>query len=366
MAQVSRFAVFLVIVVLLCPVQTGWAADCTNGPCCRQSDIKGPIIQPRHNKEKDDGEDDGGGDLNLDGFTILSGILAIGQTLRSGSNKGTASIDKNFEAQSAMIRQLFASLGAARQKSAMRETFGPNSRTYMTSKGFGSLVQAGLSARDDLASRFRSDQHDYLRRFDTKKEIQDRLARAPETGALFRTEGTMSSEQLYRSKEWAKTVLDATPARNLPQNSKQLSEDYGAIRKVKETKLLIPEAILSDLIADRAPTVEMEGWPARMHERMGGKGSPGRTVEGKLSPYNLMATLADARFANQDWHTGKDGIHGKTRTGVLRELLQTRVDRLMMELRQMQWMDRMAAVMAERVLSGNARYNDMLRKLKSQ
>jgi len=51
---------------------------------------------------------------------------------------------------------------------------------------------------------------------------------------------------------------------------------------------------------------------------------------------------------------------------VLRELLQVRVDKLMMELRKMRWMDRMAVVMAERALSGNVEYNDMLRKLKSE
>ena len=361
MAQVVRvFAVGLVLIAILCPARTQ-AASCTNGPCCKQSDIKGPIIQPKHNEDEE-----GKGDINLGGLTVLSGVLAVGQGLRSGSNKITATLDKNFEAQSAAIRQMLTSLGAAKQKSAMREMFGPNSGAYMAKQDFGEQVESGFAARDEFASRVRADLHDYLRKFDTKKGYHKRLENAPDTGALYRTSGTMTPEQLYRTKEWAKTTLDPTPARNLPQKDMKLSRDYSAIRKAKETKLLIPEAVLSDLIAARAPTVDMKGWPARMHKKMGGKGSPQETVDGKLSANSLMATLADARFANQDWLSGKDGIHGKTRTGTLRELLQMRVDKLMMELRQMRWMDRMAAVMAGRVLSGNARFNDMLRKLKSE
>lgn len=353
------FTVGLILAILLCPVRTK-AASCKNGPCCRQSNITGPIVQPRHNE----GEQDGEGDLNLGGFSVLSGILAIGQGLRSGSNKVTATLDKNFEAQSTGMRKMLVSFGAAEQKSAMQEMFGPNSKTYVTKQNFGEQARTGFAARGDVASRIRGDLHEYFRGFDTKRQIHARLSKAPDTGALFRAQGTMTPKQLFCSKEWAKTVLDAKPARNLPQGSTELSRDYGAIRKVKETKLLIPEAIFSDLIAARAPTMELGSWAGQMHKRMGGRDSPQTTVEGKLSINSLMTTLADARFANQDWLTGKQGIHGKTRTGTLRELLQVRVDRLMMELRRMRWMDRMAAVMAERVLSGNVRFNDMLRNLK--
>jgi hypothetical protein len=297
-------------------------------------------------------------------LTALSGILAIGQGLRAESNKVSASIDKNFESQSSTLRKLFTSLGTARQKAKTQRMYGPNSKSYMTSEAIGSAVRTGQHARADLALRLREDLHSHMRSFNSKKEVQERLASAPDSGALFSSEGeTMNSEQLGRTKEWAKTVLDPQPARNLPSNANHLSRDYNATRKAKESKLLIPEAVMSDLIAARAPIFQLENWTSRMYSHMGGQNSTQRTVDGKLSENELMSMIADSRFANQQWHTGKTGIHGKTKTGVLREFLQSRVDRLKMEMRELRWMDRMAALLAERVLSGNARFNRMLRRL---
>ena len=94
---------------------------------------------------------------------------------------------------------------------------------------------------------------------------------------------------------------------------------------------------------------------------MGGRGLSGKTVNGKISMNELLETLTNLRFANQDWAAGQDGLHGKTKAGVLRELLLSRIDKLMLEYQKLRWLDRMAAVMAQKQLARNNEMNQALK-----
>lgn len=332
---------FAVAVFVACigPVQ---AARCDHGPCCDQDDITGPIVMPDHND---------GSDLNLGGFSVLSGILAIGQGLRGGSNKASAAMNKNAEAQNAYIRQLIAGMGTAREKSDNMEMFGPGSRAYNTAGKFGSGVQVGIGAQKHLSGKIRDDIHTYSRQFDSRKKILERLRGAP-AGNKYGAADTMSLQELAASKEIAKTVINPFPALDLNENLDQgrTAEGYKSTRKAKDARLLLPIGVLSDLIAEQAPVLNLEGWPGQMHERLGGEGEPLRAEDGKLSMNGLIGMLADMRFANQDWLAGENGIHGMTYTGVLRELLMAKVDKLMVQYRRMLWLDRMAALMAQKQL----------------
>lgn len=349
---------YLLVILSLVFAGQGFAGQCANGPCCDESGIKGPIVRPRHNVGKD-----GQGDIDLGGLTVLSGILAIGQGLRAGSNKTAATVDNNFKGQDAYARQVIASFGVSRERAENNRMFGPDSRAYNTfDDDFDSRATAGLVARNQLSDKLRGDFRAYSREFDTKKQVLGRLQNAP-PGFEAAAGETLSPRGLAVGKETIKTIIDPSPALNLNENLDQspAAESYKSTRKVKDARLLIPIAVLGELLADRAPVMEMSDWAGQVYEKMGGEGKPSCVSEdGNLSMNGLLRMLTDMRFANQDWAAGHGGLHGIPKTGVLRELLAVKVDKLMVEYRNMLWMDRTAALMAQKQLSRGKEFNQVL------
>jgi len=339
------------IFVFIQPV--AWAKECKDGPCCKHGDIKGPIIT--HGKKEDDDKSDSGtdmGDMALGSLTVLSGALALGQKLREGSNKMGGTWDKNSEAQSKVLRQMLVSKSVAEEKNRNIRSFGSGSESYNSfDSEMGQSVRKGLKARKKLSSRISEDIYSYSRSFDTKHQVRKRL-KDTATGSGILSSNTMSASELTKSVEIAKTILDPDPARNLASRKKTRGgQDYKLVRKAKEAKFQVPNAILSDVIASRAPTIKSEGWITEIYSRTGGSGKPPQTHDGSVSLNGLMEMISNMRFANQDWLADKEGIHGKTKVGVLREKLQSRIDSLMMEYQKMRWLDRMAAIMAQKRLS---------------
>lgn len=352
----------LVIMFFLVLAGDGKAGQCANGPCCTDPSIAGPIVRPKHNVEEE-----GKGDINFDGLTVLSGILAIGQGLRDGSNKTAAAIDKNFETQDAYIRQLITSFGVAHNKAENNRIFGQQSKAYNTfHDAFDSGVASGLVARDRISAKARDDMQIYIRNFKTKKQILDRFNQVP-SGFALGTDQTLTAQELATNKEVFKTALDPFPALNLPEdlNQKPLTQSYKSTRKAKEAQLLIPTAVFGDLLAAYAPVIDAAGWPIQVYEKMGGENESPQVIDGKLSMNGLLKILSDMRFASHDWAAGANGLHGMTKTGVLREMLLSRVDKLMIEYRNMLWLDRMAALLAQKQLSRNQEFKQALQHAQS-
>ncbi|MFO7817157.1 MAG: hypothetical protein R6V39_05700, partial [Desulfovibrionales bacterium] len=121
---------------------------------------------------------------------------------------------------------------------------------------------------------------------------------------------------------------------------------------------------LSDSMADHAPVIDAGGWPEEVYEKMGGEDNANQAVDGKLSTNGLLEMLTDIRFANQEWATGQDGLHGMTEAGVLRELLLSKVGKLVVEYRNMLWLDRTAAMMAQKQISQNKEFTQVLKDAK--
>lgn len=331
----ARMLLFL-SVLLTGLVPNGFAVENAHGPHCTQQDITGPIVRPRHNVNEE-----GKGDMNLSGFTVLSGVLAIGQGLKDGANKEAASVDKNFEAQDSYLRQVAASMGASEEKFRNMREFGPDSAAYNTADNFGASVSAGMIAQGEISERTRSEVFGYLRGFNKRGEILRRLQDSPvETAG---SGDTMSAKDLALAKENIKTLVDPYPALNLNGNTDrgERATGYNSKRKAKEAQLLIPVAVLGDLMAARAPVMELGEWSGNIYE------DAGENISGN----EMLRTLSDMRFANQGWASGSGGIHSMTDTGALRELLMSKTDKLATEYQQLLWLDRITALMAQKQLS---------------
>ncbi len=319
------------------------------------------IIRPGHNTGQE-----GLGDINLGGFTVLSGILGVGQGLRFGTDKIAASLDKNFKAQDSLLRQLLVGLGVSLEKTEHMRMFGPDSRAYNSfSKDYGSGIRAGLAAQSKLSTTLKQDLYGYLGEFDNRKRILDRLQAAP--FGLESWDDIMEPGKLAECEETAKTIIEPFPALNLNKNldSGRTAEHYRSARKAKRSRLLIPTDVMGELIASRAPVIEPGGWPGEVYRRMGdeGEGSD-KTVDGKMSANSLYGTLTNMRFASQEWYSGKGGLHSMTDTGVLREILMAKIDSLMIEYQKMLWLDRMAALMAQKQLARNRGFDHALHHAK--
>jgi len=67
---------------------------------------------------------------------------------------------------------------------------------------------------------------------------------------------------------------------------------------------------------------------------------------GHISPVSYLELLVRSRFGNDEYRTGKAGIHTMTRTGVLRELVSVQALRLAIERRQLRRARQMALLEA--------------------
>ena len=304
--------------------------------------------------------------------TVTASVERVGQSLKMSQKKVVASINKNFEAQNAILRQVLTSLGISRQKMNNMRMFGPQSKAY----GIGLVenrlqkVMKGMSAKSDLSGKFRDELSEFSRVSSTKGQrnffysLEDVSATSP--FHFFPSNSTLSSGQLKNLKYAYKAIADPYPTPKLPEDFKntRAGKKYTSKRKIKYSYLAQPTAVVSDIASTYAPTIELGGWAEKVYKRMGGYGKPPEVVNGKVSLMGYINMMVDSRFANQNWYSGKQGIHSKTPTGLLRELLVMESVKMKMQNQQMRRMQQMSGLLAqEQAIKTGEQMNDPLEKL---
>ncbi len=289
--------------------------------------------------------------------TLIPSILQTGEAYTSGNRKVAAVIDKRFEAQNANLRKLVTSYGFAREKSRNNRIYGRLAAAY---PGWERPdVQIGQEAGGAVDDRSRQRIENYMRSFRKKSRIAKRLKKVEASeinpGCVFPPDGTFSPEQGKKLLVSLETLVDAFPATEPPDGSRERDrwEEYRAIRDVERFRAKMAEAVLAQVMAGYLPTVPVSDGLREMWQDAGGKKDPLEIKGGRMSEVGYLGFLVRSRFANDQYRTGKKGIHAMTRSGLLRELASVKALRLAIEQRQLRRSQQIAFLAAMQV-SGKA------------
>lgn len=287
--------------------------------------------------------------------SVSNEVTQAGRSIKMEQKKIVAAINKNFEVQNSLIRQIVTSLGVSMEKMDNMRMFGPQSKAYGIGTVSGRLntVMSGKAAEGKMSGHYRNSLNEHTKRFKTpyqrslfyKKEKIESI-----TPAFFFPQNSVLSIEQSRKADFAvKSVVDPFPTPKLPEKFKARGKmmGYEAERKVKYSRLAMPAAIISDVVASYQPTMELGEWAEKMYHKMGGSGQPPQVVDGKISPMGYIDLMVNARFANQQWYSGFTGIHSMTPTGILRELAVMESVNMEMQRRQMKYMQQTTALLAQ-------------------
>lgn len=287
--------------------------------------------------------------------SVSGEVRRAGRAVKMEQKKIVAAINKNFEVQNSLIRQIIASLGVSMEKMENMRMFGPQSKAY----GIGTVsdrlntVMIGKAAENKMSGKYRGSLDKHTKEFQKPHQrslfYREEKIEAITPGFFFPQNSALSIEQSRKADFAIKAVLDPFPTPNLPEKYKNRGRKMGyeAQRKVKYSRLAMPSAVISDVVASYQPTMELGEWAERMYRKMGGSGRPPQIVDGKISPMGYIDLMVNGRFANQQWYSGPTGIHSMTPTGILRELAVMESVNMEMQRRQMKYMQQTAALLAQ-------------------
>lgn len=310
--------------------------------------------------------------------SIIEAVREMGEDLSANQKSILGSIDSNFEVQNAMLRDLLAGLGMSQQKSQNVRDYGKNSMAYgmenEESSDLGSKVNIGISATEKLERKFVGYFNDHVRKYETgmgaNQHLQEKNIELVSPEMFFPTDNKLSSDYLSNARFMITNIVDPFPTYKLPEKFKNEGDrlGYEAQRKVKYSRLSMPVVALSRVVSAYAPTIELGDWSEAMHERMGDEDPKGIDDEGRISVMEYIDTQVDMRFANNDWISGSEGIHGKSQTGLLREIAMMESIGMEMQKRQMRNLQMATALLAQSVAMDvdntvNAELNGMYNRI---
>lgn len=304
--------------------------------------------------------------------SVSSEVTQAGRSIKMEQKKIVAAINKNFEAQNSLIRQIVTSLGVSMNKIDNMRMFGPQSKAY----GIGMLtdrfntVMAGKAAERKMSGHYRNSLNEHTKKFEKPHQrslfYKEETIEAITPAFFFPQNNVLSIEQSRKADFAVKSVVDPFPTPNLPEKFKKRGSDMGyeAHRKVKYSRLAMPAAVISDVVASYQPTMELGEWAEKMYRKMGGNGQPPQEINGRISPMGYIDLMVNARFANQEWYSGRGGIHSMTPTGLLRELAVMESVNMEMQRRQMKYMQQTTALLAQdQATQTGQEFNQPLSKL---
>lgn len=295
--------------------------------------------------------------------TLTEGIENIGKRYKGGYKKLSKSLDKGFEIQTSTLRHILKKWSLAGEQMQNYREVGitgsadQNRTGRLIGYSAAAVFDAGLRQKIEL----------YARSFDKKRDIAGWLERIEKINPqyVFPADTTLTagrSGELYTN---IKTVVDAFPATNLPDDiqGKNMGAIYRKIRKIKEFRNQMAEAVLSEIMSGYAPIIPAGAKIQKMYKKAGGSGTPPQMEDGRFSLVSYLGFLVKSRFANKNYRTGKQGIHSMIRAEIIRELANVQALQLALERRQLRRSQQIAFLAAERVAGRTAAKSLGLRAL---
>lgn len=349
----------MLIVLCLAPVSQPAAALSSSAPvgmgkfvkgCCTAACAYtvGRIASPKNVRKAWDWFDD----------TLSDQVEDMGDSMKEGEQKIPAVFNKRFETQNAIFRSVVASYGLSREKNIHNKMFGSQSAAYAKWNRSDFLV--GQGAGSALDARLRLQAKAYAEGVHAPKQVANRLRQISSEDitprSVFPVCATLTKKQGRKLQISLKTIMDAFPATELPENYQDAR--YSSFQKARRLRSQIAEAVLSEVMAGYLPTMPAGEGIKKMWQASGGQGEPFGIENGRMSPVGYLGLLIRSRFANADYRTGKGGIHTMPQAGLLREMASIKALRLAIEQRQLR-RSQQIAFMAAMQVSGKEAVSSM-------
>lgn len=315
------------------PVGTGEYVEGCCGEACAYS--IGYLAKPKNVEDDFDWFKD----------TLEDQIEDVGDSYKSGLKKIVPTLNKRFESQNAVIRQLLTSFGAADEKFRNTLIFGERSKAFLDWRRSAYLT--GKAATAEFSRTLSERMEEYSRSFSKNSDILSRLSSVSNSSissqGFFSANATLAKDRLKNMIASLRTTVNAFPALSATSLPDQERRAYRSIRRAKRIRIAAAQSVFSDAMSGYAPTVPVKN----KIEELASDST--RIVDGRISPVGLLELLVKSRFASDEYRTGKTGIHTMTRTGVLRELASVQALRLAIERRQLYRARQMALLEAMQV-----------------
>ena len=316
-------------------------------------------------------------ELNATMYLLYQAEKKTGKTIAASHTEIQATIQKGFEWHANEMRNLILGQMAAESKITNFKTTGEPSKAPFASyeENLKVSINAGNDTVTETLQSVRKNLEDFNKKFAGRKKSMDAIRKIPETVTsaenLFPSNNTLTNEgedesgSLSNAMMMSYLITNPYPALEIDDDLKATShgKEYDAIKKLQEANLALPQMAMSEIIANKTATYELEDWLKQMYTAMGKEGEPEGVVDGKISADATLDALTSIRYANPNWTLD---IHTKSTQGLLRELLAMDSVTLEFMRRQTRLMQNIMALMAQSNAHKIASMNDDLQKLRAK
>lgn len=305
--------------------------------------------------------------------SVGSQITRMGKSLRSGQAQNTAVTINSLSEQLQNLHTQIKNLSSTQDALYRNHTYknpGAIAPGACSSPQFGAGARDGNAGERAVGDRLNGNSMKYYKNQSSQVGEMQNLDGVPDPspkGGLFPSGGTLTAKGVRGSAKTVNAMTNPAPAMTLPKNAKKTSagKKYNDFRKLKRADLAVPSSSLNALVAVHSPTVDEPQWAKTIWASMGESGNPeGMTKKGMMSPMALLHLSVQSRYANPKWYTE---LQTKNQDGLLRELLSMEAARMEMQYRQLQWDQRIGAMLAQTTADKvNKEYNGTLSNLRQQ
>lgn len=303
--------------------------------------------------------------------TINFQIRKIAESYKDGQNRFAAISKESFAVQDATLGELFSGLYVAEEQFKNSRLFGAGSSACDMSNGKEYLRGLGVASR--INDNFRNGINEFSVGFDNIADLSVHFneidADEIDPRAVFPSGETMSVKDAGKVLWSMRTITNTFPSVNLSQafSGGNKGVAYQAARTAKRLRSMAIEAILSDVMSDYVPAIEVNEEIEGLYSFSSGRGELPAAKDGKLSLMSYLGLLIETRFAGDGYRAGEAGVHGKNKAGLLREYAAVKALRLVVEqkkMRRAQQMSFLAALQStEASLQDSLELNLELRKV---
>lgn len=296
------------------------------------------------------------------------------QAIRQGQQEQVAAETKLLEALGVTIRDVMVQQGVAQEKAEAQRTYGPQSKAPSAcgTPELGSGVQVGKAAEGKVSRDITTALKTHGSKWGKHDDIAKHYATIPKEKVtpekLFPEKGTLTVDEVKDAKLMGELLTNPSPTLKLSEAVQKTSsgQSYELISKIKETRLAVPQKVVSDTIAAHSPTMELGDWAIDAWQSMGGSGTPEGVVDGKISPVALLNLMTDMRFSNPNWYKALNGGE-MNEMAIKREQLMMAATSMEMQRRQLILLQQIAMMMAEnQSAQTNAELNPVLQNFSNQ
>lgn len=298
--------------------------------------------------------------------TIEDQLEDLGESYEGEQKKITSAWKEDFKVRGNILTDLFIGWGQAGHKIENTRNFGSSSKSYLVDIKRDELSNLYInnSKVNKFKNKINNEILEYSNSFELPKEVRESYKSQNKTDIdpkiFFPSEGTNSIEQTRKAKEVSKMLVSPFP------DYKNGNEKYKSLKMLKESNLELASSVFTEVISEYAPIADSNDFVNTMFKQMGGEGNPPQVNDGKISMIGILDLLVNFRFANDDWRTGKNGIHKMNNVGLLRELLRIKAIRLEIENRKTRRSRQLATLLAQGQILKSVLYNrDDLQSLRN-